>query len=290
MSRLAGGSRQACAELCMKATVFLGGGRITSALLAGLRPGKKSRAPIIVHDRNPHKLQALKREYGISVETDLGKALVHADVLMVAVRRWLTVTEVLSQVRQTGFSTVSRRRTKPLLACSLAAGIPLSQLRAQLGRPVIWCRAMPSPAARSGRGLTALTFDRGFPDAARGRMMKFFGQVGPVLEISERKLDAFMVTYSPSHGYHALATLAQAAQNLGLDRQTAFQAAAHALADAIVAWREGEESLEELLQEAATPGGIAATVMNTMDSAGYLRTVERALRAGVKRAQKNAKK
>ena len=272
----------------MKSALFLGGGRITSALLAGLHLAR-SRAPIIVYDRNPHKLRALKREYGISVETDLGKALAQADVLMVAVRPG-SVTEVLSQVRQTGFSTLSRRRAKPLLACSLAAGIPLSQLRAQLGRPVIWCRAMPSPAARSGRGLTALTFDRGFPDAARGRMMKFFGQVGPVLEISERKFDAFMVTYSPSHGYHALATLAQAAQNLGLDRQTAFQAAAHALADAIVAWREGEESLEELLQEAATPGGIAATVMNTMDSAGYLRMVERALRAGLKRAQKNAKK
>jgi len=44
------------------------------------------------------------------------------------------------------------------------------------------------------------------------------------------------------------------------------------------------------LQEAASPGGIAATVMNTMDFAGYLRMVERALRAGLKRAQKNAKK
>jgi len=152
----------------MKSALFLGGGRITSALLAGLHRAR-SRAPIIVHDRNPHKLRALKREYGISVETDLGKALAHADVLMVAVRPG-SVTEVLSQVRQTGFSTLSRRRAKPLLACSLAAGIPLSQLRAQLGRPVIWCRAMPSPAARSGRGLTALTFDRGFPDAARGRV------------------------------------------------------------------------------------------------------------------------
>ena len=153
----------------------------------------------------------------------------------------------------------------------------------------MWCRAMPSPAARNGRGLTALTFEAGFPVASRHRMMRFFAQVGPVFEISERKFDAFMVTYSPSHGYHALATLARAAQNLGLDKQTAFRAAAHSLADAIVSWREGEESLEELLREAATPGGIASTVMNTMDSAGYARIVERALRAGIKRAEKNEK-
>ncbi|HTC78152.1 MAG TPA: pyrroline-5-carboxylate reductase dimerization domain-containing protein [Terriglobales bacterium] len=272
----------------MKSTMFLGGGRITGALLAGLRLAK-NKTPILVHDRNEHKLRALEREYGVAVETNLGRAIARADRLIVAVRPD-SVSEVLKQVREWRVSNAGKRnRAVPVLACSLAAGVPLWQLRAQLGRPVLWCRAMPSPAARSGRGLTALTFDRGFPKAWRGRMMKFFGQVGPVLEIPERKFDAFMVTFSPSHGYHALATMAQAAQNLGLKRQAAFTAAAHALADAIASWREGDESLEELLREAATPGGIAAAVMKTMDSAGYSRMVERALRAGIKRSERIAK-
>ena len=273
----------------MKTTVFLGGGRITGALLAGLRLAG-SKTPILVHDRNAHKLRTLEREYGVAVEANLGRAVARADLLIVAVRP-NSVSEVLGQVRQLRAAEISKRNqtAPPLLACSLAAGVPLSDLRAQLGRPVLWCRAMPSPAARSGRGLTALTFERSFPKTARGRMMKFFRQVGPVLEISERKFDAFMVTFSPSHGYHALATMAQAAQNLGLDRQTAFTAAAHSLADAIASWREGGESLEGLLREAATPGGIAATVMNTMVAAGYARTVERAFRAGIERGEKIAK-
>ncbi len=271
----------------MKATVFLGGGRITGALLAGLRLAG-GKVPILVHDRNAHKLHALRREYGVGVEANLRRAIERADLLIVAVRPD-SVGEILGQVGQLRAEIRERNRAVPLLACSLAAGVPLSHLRAQLGRPVLWCRAMPSPAARSVRGLTALTFERGFPKIARDRILKFFGQVGPVLEISERKFDAFMVTFSPSHGYHALATMAHAAQNLGLDRRTAFTAAAHALADAIVSWREGDESLEELLREAATPGGIAASVMKTMDSAGYAGIVERALRAGIKRAEKIAK-
>src|SRR5439155_20123 len=83
---------------------------------------------------------------------------------------------------------------------------------------------------------------------------------------------------SSSHGYHALAALAGAAQRAGLDRQTAMTAAAHALADGILVWRESKMALDELLREAATPGGTAATVMAAMSSAGYERAVARGLR------------
>ena len=47
------------------------------------------------------------------------------------------------------------------------------------------------------------------------------------------------MTYSSSQGYHALAALAEGAETLGLNRKTALTAAAHALADGILAWREG---------------------------------------------------
>jgi pyrroline-5-carboxylate reductase len=272
----------------VKAAVFVGGGRITGALLAGLQlAGDKT--PIIVHDRNAHKLRALRREYGVSVEPQLAPAVAQASVLMIAVRPD-SVAETLDQIRAAlRISSTPHAKNPPLIACSLAAGIPLAKLRNRLGAPVFWARAMPSPGARTRQGLTTLTFDRGFPTAARSRLKKFFAQVGPVLEIPESKFDAFTVTFSPSHGYHALATLAHAAQKLGLDRQTAFAAAAHALADAIVSWRQGKNSLDALLHEAATPGGIAATVMRTMDEAAYPRIVERALRAGVARARKNAR-
>ena len=54
-----------------------------------------------------------------------------------------------------------------------------------------------------------------------------------MLEIPERHFDAFTVTFSPSHGYHALAALATAGERLGLNRKNALTAAAHALAGGI---------------------------------------------------------
>jgi pyrroline-5-carboxylate reductase len=122
------------------------------------------------------------------------------------------------------------------------------------------------------------------------RVKGLFSRVGPVLEIPEVQFDAFTVTYSCTHGYHALDTLARAAQRAGLDRQTALTAAAHALADGILGWREGDLPLEALLEEAATPGGIAATVMQAMNAHGHPRMVERGLRAGIARARKNSRR
>lgn len=263
----------------MKATVFLGGGRITNTLVAGLRLAGYER-PIIVHDRHSTKLNRLKRQHGVIVETSLRLAVEAARLLIIAVRPD-SVRGLLQELRG---QQIRRRIT----AVSLAAGIPLSKLHAQLGLPVRWVRAMPSPVCRSGLGLTALTFSRGLSAAERAEVRDLFVLTGAVVEIPEKQFDAFTVTYSSSHGYHALAALVAAAQTVGLDRKTARLAAAHALADGILAWRAGSQSLEELLHEAATPGGIAAAVMASLDDAGYQKIMKQALQAGIRQARKNA--
>lgn len=262
----------------MKATVFLGGGRITNALVAGLRLAKYS-LPIVVHDRHSRKQRLLKKQYGVLVESNLARAVEAADLLIIAVRP----DSVRGLLKEIG------RIDRSLTAVSLAAGIPLKKLQAGLTRPVQWARAMPSPASRSGRGLAALSFSRGLSAAARKHVLDFFSLVGPVLEISEREFDAFTVTYSSSHGYHALAALVKAAEAIGLSRKNARFAAAHALADGILALRESNLPLDHLLQEAATPGGIAAAVMSEMNRRGYQRLVAHGLRAGMKQARKNAR-
>jgi pyrroline-5-carboxylate reductase len=263
----------------VKPTVFLGGGRITTALIAGLRLVNYN-GPIIVHDRNPEKLRKLKREFSVTAEPDADRAVDSAGLLLIAVRPD-SVRDLLQQIGK------PRQR---IIAVSLAAGIPLSNLRAYAGLSVNWARAMPSPACRSGHGLTAVAFPRSLPKVSRAQVKGFFAKVGAVLEVSENKFDAFTVTYSCSHGYHALAALARAAEKIGLDRRTALTASAHALADGILSWRQGKISLEGLLHEAATPGGIAAATMAAMDRSGYLRNVERGLRAGLAKARANAKK
>jgi pyrroline-5-carboxylate reductase len=262
----------------VKSTVFLGGGRITRALLAGLQlSGYKK--PVIVYDRHPEKLRLVKRLYRVGVESNLTKSIAQARLLIIAVRPE-SLRDLLREIGEVDHS---------ITAVSLVAGVPLAKLRKTLGGKVHWVRAMPSPACRSGRGLTALAFDGKVRAWERRAVKSLFTKSGPAIEVPESKFDAFTVTYSSTHGYHALASLASAAETLGLDRKTALTAAAHALADGILTWREGNIPLDDLLQEAATPGGIAAEVMKSMDAAGYQRAVKKGLLAGFKRTRQNAR-
>ena len=262
----------------MKGIVFLGGGRITGALCAGLRLASYS-STLLVYDRNPSKLRALQRESRVEIARDV-KSAERAEMVIVAVRP-TSVEEMLREVAASG--------PAPKLCVSLAAGIPLRRLRAWLPG-MRWVRAMPSPVCRAGRGLTALCFDPSVKRSDRARVRGLFARVGQVVEVPEKRFDAFTATYSSSHGYHALAALAEAGRRAGLDRTTSLTAAAHALADGIGYWRESGLSLDELLREAATPGGIAAATMSAMDQAGYARVVAKGLTAGIAQARRNAKR
>ena len=161
------------------------------------------------------------------------------------------------------------------------------QFAGWLGAPVRWARAMPSPVARSGRGLTALAFDRDFPPPARREVRDLFARS----ELSS-KFPRASSTRLPSLTLRAtVITLWRRwpkRLRTGTGPEDRLDAAAHALADGILAWRESEFSLDELLREAATPGGIAAATLASMDRSGYKRIVRRGLRAGMGRAKKNA--
>src|SRR5215475_13824314 len=111
--------------------VFLGGGRITSALCAGLRLAG-DRREIVVYDRNPKKLRALRRESGLVAARDLKSALERASMMVLAVRP-ASVTEILAEVKASSGA--------PGLAVSLAAGVPLRNLRKWLPKAT-WVRAM----------------------------------------------------------------------------------------------------------------------------------------------------
>jgi pyrroline-5-carboxylate reductase len=263
-----------------KAIVFLGGGRITSALVAGLRLAGDERE-MVVYDRNPEKMRALRREFEVEAARDLKSAVRRAEMLIVAVRP-ASVKEMLGEVVACGAA--------PRLCVSLAAGVPLRNLGAWLGPGARWARAMPSPVCRIGRGLTPVCFGGSVRKSERVRVRRFFERVGLVIDLPESQFDAITTAHSPTHGYHALATLAKAVQHAGLDRKTALLAAAHALCDGIGYWRESAERLDDLLREAATPGGIAGATMAAMDAAGYARVVEKGIRAGVKQARLNAKR
>src|SRR2546423_1681383 len=141
-----------------RATVFLGGGRITSALIAGLRLGGYQRE-IVVYDRNPARLRALQRESRVEMARDLKSTMERTEMLFLAVRP-PSISGLLNEISATG--------ALPDLGISLAAGIPIAILRRRM-KSLPWVRAMPSPVCRIGRGLTAGRFGRAVAKQQRPR-------------------------------------------------------------------------------------------------------------------------
>jgi len=94
----------------MSTVVFIGGGRITSAMLAGLRLNR-TKDRLLVHDRNARKMRLLQRRYRATPEPNLPRAVERADLLIIAVR-----PDSVSQLLDT-IGDIDR----PLLAVSVAA-------------------------------------------------------------------------------------------------------------------------------------------------------------------------
>lgn len=267
----------------MNSTVFLGGGRIASAMIEGLRLSEY-KPPIVVHDKSAAKMRRLHHEFQVRTEPKLESAVEDSGFIILAVRPDAAkelIADLVVPVR-----TRLERSRKPLIIVSVMAGIPLPWLRKSLGPDICLARVMPSPLCNIRRGLTAIVFDGNCRRDGRKKVREFFGSLGAILEIPERQFNAFTVTYSSSHGLHALSALSDAGESVGLDRKIAELAAAHALGDSITALREGKASLRQMLKAAATPGGIAETTMAMMDKSGYRAAVENGVRRGFERACK----
>jgi hypothetical protein len=176
---------------------LLGGGRLATALIEGLREAHYPRR-IVVHDRNLGKLRAFRKRYAAQTEAGLERAVADADIILIAV--WPeSVSETVAELQRLAEQGALRPAAQIV---SLAAGIPLAAPRASLAREIPIARAMPSPMCTGGSGLTALVFPAKAAKGERAAVHRFLGRFGPVVEIYEKHMDAFTACYSVSHGYH----------------------------------------------------------------------------------------
>ena len=217
----------------------------------------------------------------------LSDAVSRAEIVIIAVRPD-AVRGLLGEIQLVALPSGEPRR--PLLAISLAAGVPLKVLRARLGAPVRWAPCNAEPVCRMAKGLTGLAFSRDITPSDQRKIRSLFARVGIVLEIPEKQFVTFSVTYSSSHGYHALSALAESAIKIGLDFQTAIAAARRLSPTVSITGGKGKTTIAELLNEAATPGGVAEATMSEMDKSGYRRAIQNGLRAGLRRTRANAKR
>ena len=164
--------------------VFIGGGNMATALIAGLLRNGLDPASIRVVEVDPGRLADLKRQLGVDGSIAPDEALRGAEATVFAVKP--------QQMREA--CTQCRPWLTAGFVLTIAAGIRATSVAAWTGQPQV-VRAMPNTPALIGAGITGMCAAADLAPSARDLAERIMGAAGEVVWFDdESMLDAVTAT------------------------------------------------------------------------------------------------
>ncbi len=173
---------------------------------------------------------------------------------------------------------------------SISPGRSVAALRSAL--PGVWVvRAMPNTPLLVGKGCTAVAEATDVPEAYFLAVQEIFSAAGEVFCVPEALLDAVMgaAGSSPAFFFRMAAAMASAAEEQGLDRESAVRMAALTMEGCGRMLLESGKSAEELTRQVCSPGGTTLAALTAFDDYHFEEMIAQATRRCVKRAEELAK-
>jgi pyrroline-5-carboxylate reductase len=257
---------------------LIGAGHIARALAEGWsRPNVPGPPTLVFFDVDAAKARELAAATGGAAAATAPELLAEAGLVIVAVRP----QHVEGVLQDIGAALGERSLV------SVAAGVPLARLQAALPTGARVARVMPNVAAALGQGLFMLVPGTLGPDV--DEVAGLFALSGDVVEVDEALFDAATAVAGCMPGIIAYLVEAFAAAGVahGLAEDVAVQLAISGVygAAAIVA-HEGDPAA--VVAAAATPGGMTAAMVETLEEREVALTVNDAVAAAIARAKKLA--
>ena len=253
---------------------FLGSGNMGEAIIKGLlQAGLVPAASIAATDARADRLQQMARQYGIRAAASNREMVDEADVVILAVK-----PQIMGAVLQEVAGSVSRAK----LLISVAAGVPVSALRAGLGKPARLIRVMPNTPALVLEGVTAIARSEGLDAGDLELAQELFAAVGRVVVLDEEALDAVTGLSGSGPAYVAIVieSLADGGVRMGLDRATAMTLATQTVLGSARLILETGMHPAQLKDMVSSPGGTTIAGITALEEGSVRRTfisaVERA--------------
>jgi pyrroline-5-carboxylate reductase len=259
-------------------TVFIGGGNMARALIAGLIRQGEAPACIAVAEPVIEAREALARDFGIEVGEDGIALLDRAQTVVLAVKP--QVMEGVCRSLATGLQPGT-------VVLSVAAGIPCARLAEWLGsRSVV--RAMPNTPALLGAGATGLYAPPELEASARERAEAVLAGSGLCVWIDdEAQMDVVTALSGsgPAYFFLMVEALVEAAVAQGLPRGAAEALARQTALGAARMLVETGESAAELRRRVTSPGGTTHAAISRFQADGFEAGVAAAIGAAVQRGR-----
>ena len=254
----------------------IGCGRMGGALLSGLAALDIPGLSLSAYNRSLEKLEPMKA-LGVTAMPGIAATAEQADLLLIAVKPY-QVAEVL---------TAARGHIRPgTLVLSIAAGVSLAHLAAEVDAGVAVARCMPTTTALVGRGIFAFCF-RADAEEWRAPVLAIFGRMGICIELAEGKFTDFsaLIGAGPAYVFAMMQGLVQAGITLGFP-QDASRRMVSALFSGCAALADAEPApLMQLRDDVCSPGGLTIAGVNVLDRAGLSGLIVEAVVAAQKRGR-----
>lgn len=241
---------------------FVGAGNMTAALVRGLlASGVCSSDRIVASDVSQAQLDGLAKAHAIQVTTDNTVATGNADIVVLAIK---------PQVFPTLLPALAKTLSKNALVISIAAGVPIAVIEAQLPHGTRVVRAMPNTPALVGQGATAIAAGSHATAADMEVAMRMFNSVGRCVKLDEHLLDAVtgLSGSGPGYAFVMIEALADGGVNVGLPRAEAQLLAAQTLLGAAKLVLESGEHPGQLKDRVTSPGGTTIAGLQALEDHG----------------------
>ena len=252
--------------------VFVGAGNMAEAIVSGmLAGGFCTPEKIVMTDVLPERLADLENEYGVTVSADNG-TVQNAEIVVLAVKPQ-SLPDVLAEI-----APMLRPET---LVVSIAAGVSTGAIEAALGTGRRVVRAMPNTPALVGQGASAIAAGSCADEADLEVAEAILQCVGLTVRIGEKDMDAVTALSGsgPAYVFYLLEGMLAAADEAGLDPDTARRLALKTVEGAARLMTDSGETAEALRKKVTSKGGTTEAALRVLDEAGVRETLVRAVLA-----------
>ena len=163
--------------------VFCGGGPMGEGILEGLlRNGVALPEDVTVNELLPARREYLSNTYHVAAVLDATDAIKEADLVIIAVN-----PAQIPSVAQTVRPLVK----KDAILLSIACGVKLADLEAQLGAEKKILRVMPNTLIKSGNGYSAACVNAHIDDEDKKLITKILDALGQTMYVKENMFETF---------------------------------------------------------------------------------------------------
>lgn len=238
---------------------FLGFGNMGLAIAGGLmHQGTVTSSQVFFYDPSPER-QMDGRHIGATAIKSAGELAEQSTTLILAVKPQI-MREALREIR-------AQVQPETLLV-SIAAGLPMDWLEAQVGGAPRLARVMPNTPALAGAGASAVAMNGRCTDADKAILEGIFDAVGLTVFVEEDDLHGVTALSGsgPAYFFRFTELLVEAAVAEGLDRDLAARLAAQTLYGAGKLLHQTQEAPEDLRAKVTSKGGTTEAAIKAFEA------------------------